>query len=94
MEEGEPQVPIIRQVLLQPTGNDHAAGGDVQQASLLFAFGGNGESPRLIGGCANALHLLGCHRLPDRGQLESDADGRLPVKGKHGEQQSWQFNPF
>ena len=78
MEEGDLQVPFIRQVLLQPTGTDHAAGGDIQQASLLFVIGGKGESSRLVGGCANALHLLGCHRLPDRRQLESDADGRLP----------------
>ena len=71
MGEGGPSI-------LQPTWNDHPAGRDIQQASQLFAFGGNGESPRLVGGYANALHLLGCHRLPDRGKLESDADARLP----------------
>ena len=83
MEEGDPQVPIIRQVLLHPTGNDHAAGADVKLASLFFAFESKGEAPLLVIGSANALHLLGCHCLSDRGQLESDADGRLPGQGKN-----------
>ena len=94
MEEGDPQVPLIRQVLLQPTGNDHTAGGDVQQASLLFAFGGNGESQRLFGRVHTLYlysHVIEYHIV---GNSKAKVMGVFPVKGKHGEQQSWQFNPF
>ena len=82
MEEGDTLVPIIGEVLRPPTGNDHAADGDVEQASKIFAFSGNRESRRLVGGCANGRHLLACHRLTDREQRESDADGRVQPQGK------------
>ena len=81
MDELLPELPLIRQILLRPTWTGNAAGGNIQQASLLCAVTNLGKWSRLLGRCANTLHLLGCHRLPDRGQLEVDVDGRLPDQG-------------
>ena len=54
---------------------------EISSKPQLFAVGGNGESPRFLQDVHLALHLLGCHRIPDRWKLESDADGRLPGQG-------------
>ena len=40
-----------------------------------------GRLSGLLGRCGIAINFLGCHRLPERGQLESDADGPIPAQG-------------
>ena len=81
MESCCSQLPLFRQVLLQPTWTGHGAGGDYQQASLLCAVAHMGRLSGLLGRCGIAINFLGCHRLPERGQLESDADGPIPAQG-------------
>ena len=81
MEAQYSELPLLRQIHLRPTWTGNGAVGDIQQASLIFTVKNLGRSPRLVGQCSNALCLHGCHRLPDRGRLESDVDGCLPSQG-------------
>ena len=81
MEAWNAQLPLLRQILLRSTRTGHGAGGDIQKTSLLCAVKNLGRSSRLLVHCSNALCLLGCHRLTDRGQLKGDADGFLPSQG-------------
>lgn len=90
-----PTITPLQPVLLQPTWTDHAVGGDTQQASLFCALKEIGKSTPLAGRCGNALHLLACHLLPDRRQIEGHADGHLPEQQHpHGKLLFWQFKTF
>ena len=80
METWDSQIPLLRQLHLPPTWTDHAAGGDILQAYLFSDIGEMGKSRRLDGRSANAISLLGRHRLADLEQHEGDADASLPDK--------------
>ena len=69
MEAWNAQLPLLRQLLLRPTWTGYGAGGDIQEASQLCAVNNLWRPSRRLGHFLNALSQLGCHRLPDRGQL-------------------------